>query len=87
MDLKQKIKELRKESYVESELSVDPLWYIIWEPENIDEYNKDYGLAEYAPGFTAEIAESQSKLQKKAAVLANGHGCNRYHQFMINNPY
>ena len=53
MNLEAAIKELREEGYIEGELSVDPLWYIIWEPEDIEEYNKDYELAEYLPGYTA----------------------------------
>jgi hypothetical protein len=53
MNIKLIIKELRDEGYTEGELSIDPLWYVIWEPENLDKYNKDYELAEYAPGFVA----------------------------------
>ena len=53
MDIKKIAKELIDEGYIEGELSVHPLWYIIWEPENIDEYNNDYELSENAPGFTA----------------------------------
>lgn len=53
MDIKKIVKELRDEGYIEGELSVHPLWYIIWGPENIDEYNNDYELSENAPGFTA----------------------------------
>ena len=53
MDIEVEIKALRDEGYVEGELSVDPLWYIIWEPENIIDYNNDYEVSKYAPGFTA----------------------------------
>ncbi|MDH5395564.1 MAG: hypothetical protein OEW97_04770 [Gammaproteobacteria bacterium] len=53
MNIKEEVKSLRGEGYLEGGLSVDPLWYIIWEPENIDEYNTDYELSKYAPGFTA----------------------------------
>ena len=53
MDIEAEAKALRDEGYVEGELSVDPLWYIIWEPGNITEYNRDYELSTYAPGFTA----------------------------------
>ena len=53
MNIESEIKTLRSEGYIEGELSVDPLWYIIWEPENIEEYNNDYELFKYAPGFTA----------------------------------
>ncbi len=53
MDIETEAKALRDEGYTEGELSVDPLWYIIWEPESIKEYNNDYELSKYAPGFTA----------------------------------
>jgi hypothetical protein len=53
MDIEVEVKALRDEGYIEGELFVNPLWYIIWEPENIAEYNKDYELDKYAPGFTA----------------------------------
>ena len=53
MDIEAEAKALRDEGYVEGELSVDPLWYIIWEPESIAQYNKDYELSMNAPGFTA----------------------------------
>ena len=53
MSLEAEIKALRDSGYIEGELSVDPLWYILWEPENIATYNKKHELAEYAPGFTA----------------------------------
>ena len=43
MNLEAAVKELREEGYLEGELSVDPLWYIIWEPENLEEYNKYIG--------------------------------------------
>ena len=38
------------------------MWYIIWEPENIVEYNKDYELAEYAPGFVASGSNAGGEL-------------------------
>ena len=53
MVLEAEIKALRDSGYIEGELSVHPLWYILWEPENIAAYNKEYEVAEYAPGFTA----------------------------------
>ncbi len=53
MELRDKIKALREAGYIEGELSVDPLWYQLWEPEHIDGYNNDYELAKYAPGFIA----------------------------------
>ena len=53
MNIEAEVKALRDEGYIEGELSVHPLWYIIWEPENIAEYNNDYELSKYAPGFIA----------------------------------
>lgn len=53
MNIEEEVKTLRDEGYIEGELSVDPLWYVIWEPENITEYNNDYELSKYAPGFTS----------------------------------
>lgn len=52
MNIKEKVRELIAEGYIEGSLLVDPLWYIIWKPEEIDEYNQDYEFAEYAPEFT-----------------------------------
>ena len=40
-----------EEGFVEGELSAAPEWYILWRPEEIEEFNHDYKLAEYAPGF------------------------------------
>jgi len=53
MNIEAEVEALREEGYVEGDLSVDPLWYVIWEPENIAEYNKDYEVEIYAPRFTA----------------------------------
>lgn len=53
MNIESEINALRNEGYIEGEMSIDPMWYIIWEVENLEEYNNDYELAEYAPGFTA----------------------------------
>lgn len=53
MNLKSEIENLRAEGYVEGELSIEPLWYQIWEPDRIPEYNSDYGVAEFAPGYMA----------------------------------
>jgi len=49
--LKLILSEWLSEGYQEGELSVDPSWYILWRPEELDELNKDYELEEYAPGF------------------------------------
>ena len=53
MNILQIVKGLRDQGYIEGELSVDPEWYVIFEPENLEQYNLEYEIAEYAPGFTA----------------------------------
>ncbi|KAB0548919.1 hypothetical protein F7R01_15950 [Pseudomonas argentinensis] len=52
------IEELKKilhswigEGYIEGELLVQPEWYVLWQPEEVEESNRDYQLSEYAPGF------------------------------------
>jgi len=40
-----------EEGFIEGELSVEPEWYVLWRPEELEEFNEDYQLAEYAPGF------------------------------------
>ena len=52
MNIESEITALRNEGYIEGEMSIDPMWYIIWEVENLKEYNNDYELSKYAPGFT-----------------------------------
>jgi len=39
------------EGYSEGELSVEPEWYVLWPPESLEQYNEEYELAEYAPGY------------------------------------
>ncbi len=39
------------EGFVEGELSVEPEWYVLWQPEELEEFNRDYQLSEYAAGF------------------------------------
>jgi hypothetical protein len=53
MNIEQEVRELRMEGYLEGELSIEPFWYIIFEPENVVAYNRDYETAKYAPGFVA----------------------------------
>ncbi len=50
-ELKQTLEEWFSEGYAEGELSVEPEWYVLWRPEEIEEFNKDYEINEYAPGF------------------------------------
>ena len=30
---------------------MEPEWYVLWRPEEIEEFNRDYQLSQYAPGF------------------------------------
>ena len=53
MNIESEINALINEGYIEGEMSIDPMWYIIWEVDNLEEYSNDYELSEYAPGFTA----------------------------------
>ncbi len=50
-DLKQTIKSWLHEGYTEGELSVEPKWYILWRPEELEDINRDYELQEYAPEY------------------------------------
>ena len=49
--LKQILQSWIDEGFVEGELLVEPEWYVLWRPEEIEEFNRDYQLSEYAPGF------------------------------------
>ncbi len=49
--LKQILQSWIDEGFVEGELLVEPEWYVLWRPEEIEEFNEDYRLSEYAPGF------------------------------------
>jgi len=49
--IKQTLKSWLDEGFLEGELSVEPEWYVLWRPEELEEFNRDYQLAEYAPGF------------------------------------
>ena len=51
-NIKQTVKELIAEGYIEGELTINPYWYIIWHPEEIDAFNADFQFSEYAPEFT-----------------------------------
>ncbi|WP_394174065.1 hypothetical protein [Thalassotalea litorea] len=51
MDLKQKIRNLIQSGYIEGELQVDPLWYILWKPEELEQFNLEYNFKDYAPEF------------------------------------
>lgn len=49
--IKQVLRSWLEEGYLEGELSVEPEWYVLWQPEELEEFNRDYQIAEYAPGF------------------------------------
>jgi hypothetical protein len=53
MNIQKIVKGLRDQGYIEGELVVDPQWYVIFEPENLEQYNIEYETAEYAHGFIA----------------------------------
>lgn len=50
-EIKQTLQSWIDEGFIEGELSVEPEWYVLWRPEEIEEFNLDYQLSEYAPGF------------------------------------
>jgi len=35
----------------EGGLSVHPLWFHLWQPDQVEQLNRDYQVAEFAPGF------------------------------------
>jgi hypothetical protein len=39
------------EGFTEGELSVEPQWYVLWLPDELEEVNRNYQLTENAPGF------------------------------------
>lgn len=49
--IKQILESWINEGYIEGELSVEPEWYVLWRPEELEDFNKEYELTEYAPGF------------------------------------
>ncbi len=51
--IREQVQQLRSEGYIEGELSTEPLWYQIWEPENLCSLNEEYQVAALAPGFIA----------------------------------
>ncbi|MBZ9613766.1 hypothetical protein [Rheinheimera maricola] len=60
--IKQTIQFWIDEGYIEGELSVEPEWYILWRPEELEEFNGDYQLPEYAPGFVTFGGNGGSEL-------------------------
>ncbi|QYJ82010.1 hypothetical protein [Shewanella aegiceratis] len=49
--IKKVLKSWINEGFLEGELSVEPEWYVLWHPDELEEFNRDYQLAEYVPGF------------------------------------
>ena len=41
-DLKKILRLWIEEGFVEGELSVEPQWYVLWRPEELEELNRDY---------------------------------------------
>ena len=50
-EIKNTLKSWIEEGFIEGELAVEPEWYVLWKPEELEQFNRDYELAEYAPGF------------------------------------
>ena len=50
-EIKQILSSWINEGFIEGELSVEPEWYVLWQPEEVEEINRDYELSKYAPGF------------------------------------
>jgi hypothetical protein len=64
------------ESYIEGDLSVDPKYYILWSPEELEEINKDYQLQEFVPKFVTLGGNGRGEL-----LVVNVEGevfCHRY---------
>lgn len=40
-----------EEGFIEGKLSTEPEWYVLWHPDELEEFNKDYQINLYAPGF------------------------------------
>lgn len=50
-EIKETLNAWINEGFIEGELAVDPEWYVLWKPEELEAFNREYELAEYAPGF------------------------------------
>jgi len=51
-ELAKVVSKWNEEGYIEGELLIEPEWYVLWEPDDLDEINNDYQLSKYAPEFT-----------------------------------
>ena len=49
--LKKVVSEWHAEGYLGGELSVDPEWYELWHPEEIESFTEEYEIPKYAPGY------------------------------------
>ncbi len=49
--IKKYLKTWVDEGFLEGELSVEPECYVLWRPGELEAFNREYQLAEYAPGF------------------------------------
>ncbi len=68
-ELSEILKSWLSEGYDEGELSVEPEWYVLWKPEELVEFNKDYELDIYAPGFLTFGGNGGGEL-----LVVNSHG-------------
>lgn len=50
-EIKQILSSWISEGFIEGELSVEPEWYVLWQPEEVEDINNNYELSKYAPGF------------------------------------
>jgi len=67
--IKQALKVWGSEGFIEGELSVEPEWYVLWQPEDVEEINKEYELSKYAPGFISFGSNGSGEL-----LVANQQG-------------
>ena len=40
-DIKQSLKSWIEEGFIEGELSVEPEWYVLWRPEELENFNHE----------------------------------------------
>ncbi|MCT4348010.1 hypothetical protein AB4166_18040 [Vibrio splendidus] len=52
-ELAKMVTEWNEDGYFEGELLSEPEWYVLWNPDDLEEINNDYLLSKYAPGFTS----------------------------------
>ena len=50
-ELKPLLKGWLSEGYDEGDLSIDPEWYVLWKPDELEKINKEYEIEKYAPCY------------------------------------